>query len=211
MTDPAQAGTPAPSRASVATFEGSTLDLKKGWSSAGACTSDGITTQCFRTESEMDQFLATQDSSTEAASSDSVSIQATCSSSVRLYDGTAYSGQVLNLSSRSTWLNLSTWSFSDRTSSYKIGSCSSNLADYTNGGGSWYPEAQPPVHCRRRCCRAGTIGFPRSTSSSESAHSLLYSCWAHCFDRLRGGLVPLSSKLAVRCWPYQWRSLEEHP
>lgn len=68
-----------------------------------------------------------------------MSAQVACSSSLRLYDGTGYGGAVLNLSSRSTWLNLSTWGFDNRTSSYRIGACSSNLADYTGGGGSWYP------------------------------------------------------------------------
>lgn len=56
-----------------------------------------------------------------------------------LYDGTNYGGSVLDVSTRGSWMNLSTWGFSDRTSSFKIGACSTYFADYTGGGGSWYP------------------------------------------------------------------------
>lgn len=145
---PASAAPSAGPDPSVANFQGKTLDLKQGWGDARACTTDGVTTQCFRSEAEMDRFLATGElddppvlSEAEATeqSNEFNAIQAACSSSVRLYDGTSYEGSVLNLSTRGSWMNLSTWGFSDRASSYKIGACSAYFADYTGGGGDWYP------------------------------------------------------------------------
>src|SRR5690606_17871876 len=61
-----------------------------------------------------------------------------CSSSLRLYDGTNYTGTVLYLSTRTTWINLSSYGFSDKTSSFKVGACSVYLAVLSNGGGVWY-------------------------------------------------------------------------
>jgi hypothetical protein len=63
---------------------------------------------------------------------------AQCSGYVRLYDGVSYTGQVLSIRNRLQWINLSAYGFSNRTSSFKIGPCSSYLADYDWGGGSWY-------------------------------------------------------------------------
>lgn len=42
----------------MAHFEESLIDLSKGWGEARACWSDGRTTECFRTESQMDDFVS---------------------------------------------------------------------------------------------------------------------------------------------------------
>ena len=34
------------------------IDLRAGWRNVGACTTDGVTTQCFTTEAELDAFMA---------------------------------------------------------------------------------------------------------------------------------------------------------
>jgi hypothetical protein len=66
-------------------------------------------------------------------------LAADCSSSLRLYTASSYTGNVLLILARSVWLNLSAYSFSNVTSSFKVGACSSYLADYNDGGGAWYP------------------------------------------------------------------------
>ncbi len=57
---------------------------------------------------------------------------------MKLYDGLYHTGQVLYMRDRLQWINISAFGFSNRTSSFKIGPCSSYLADYNWGGGSWY-------------------------------------------------------------------------
>lgn len=127
-----------------ATFEGTTLNLAEDWGEARACLiwNERGVAECFGTEAQMDQRIAELEgsgSTVEVASPGDAVAASTCSSYVRLYDGTGYSGTVLYLRDRFQWLNLYLYGFSNRTSSYKIGACSSYFADYTNGGGDWYP------------------------------------------------------------------------
>lgn len=123
---------------SIATFEGTLIDLRDGWGEATACTSDGITTECFRTEQELDEYL---EAATGYASSllQGFAIESVCSTSLKLYSNTSYGGSVLALSTRSTILNLSTWSFNNVTSSYKVGACNSTFYDGANAGAPTYP------------------------------------------------------------------------
>jgi hypothetical protein len=123
---------------SIASFEGGYLDLRNGWGEATACTSDGATTECFRTEKELDRYLI------DAASPDptqtlAISIQAVCSTTLRLYANTSFGGTVLALSTRGTFVNLSAFSFDNVTSSYRVGACSSTFYDGANGGAPTYP------------------------------------------------------------------------
>lgn len=127
----------------VALFEGVAIDLSAGWGEAQACLirSDHGVAECFRTEADMDlriDELAGVESSPIGAAEMSAS---SCSSSVRLYDGMSYTGTVLYMADRARWLNLSSYGFSNRTSSFKIGACSAYFADYSNGDGSWYPTS----------------------------------------------------------------------
>jgi hypothetical protein len=127
-------------RNSVALFEGKVIDLATGWGEAQACVvlTTETPVECFRSESEL---LARGSGSAAALTSTAVTASSTCSSSVRLYDGVSYTGAVLYLYQRSAWINLADYGFADRTSSFKIGACSSYFADYANGGGSWYPTS----------------------------------------------------------------------
>ncbi len=121
---------------STASFDGREINLAKGWEDARACLVDpGIstTTECFASEAELEAFVAKAGGSRAEAASSS------CSSYVRLYDGMSYTGSSLWLSTRWSWINLSTYGFNQRTSSFKIGACSAYFADYSNGGGAWYP------------------------------------------------------------------------
>lgn len=116
-------------------FEGEQLDLSQGWGGARAClvSDDGV--ECFRTIAELDkreEQLSAHLVSAGAATA------ATCSTPLRLYDGYYQTGAVLSFASRGIWLNLSTYGFDNRTSSYRVGSCNVELASSANGGGSHY-------------------------------------------------------------------------
>lgn len=142
----------APSRgASIAQFEGGTIDLRNGWGEAEACATDGVSTECFRTEDELDQFLTT-DTTLRLGALGDVGIQSACSTVLKLFSNPSFSGSVLALSTRFAVINLSTWSFSNITSSYSVGACSSTFYDGAN--------AVPPV-------------YPGNTTAGASAASML--------------------------------------
>lgn len=117
----------------LASFEGRTINLANGWGDAKACASDGHATRCYRSEAAMD--------AAEPAAGDLRigGTLATCSSSLRLYSSTGWNGSVLALTSRDVVINLSGYGFSNVTSSYKVGACSSIFYDGVGGGGSVYP------------------------------------------------------------------------
>jgi len=144
-TDAARAEQPAASTepvGQVAVFEGSTIDLSRGWGDTHACAiSRDRVAECFRTEAELEARLAALVSPTQETSDKSLTTTTTCSSALRLYDGTGYGGDVLYLWSRGWWINLWDVGFANRTSSYKIGACSSYFADYSGGRGDWYPTS----------------------------------------------------------------------
>ena len=149
---PSQTEAAAPSRgASIAQFEGGSIDLRIGWGEATACASDGVSTECFRTEDELDQFLTTTETALLGALGD-LGIQSACPTVLKLFSSPSFGGSVLALSTRFAVLNLSTWSFSNVTSSYSVGACSSTFYDGAN--------AIPPV-------------YPGNTSAGASAASML--------------------------------------
>lgn len=131
-----------PSEDRTVTFDGQVLDLSRDWGDAEACfvwEQQGIV-ECFASETEMDTWIAALDNSAESVDSGGITpLAVTCSGYLRLYDGTSYTGQVLYLRDRAQWINLSTYGFNQKTSSYKVGPCSSIFADYNNGGGDRYP------------------------------------------------------------------------
>ena len=125
---------------SIARFEGKLIDLRDGWGEAAACTSDGSTTACFRTEKQLDRYL------NEALQSvtqihGGFSIESVCSTALKLYADASFGGLVLSLSTRGTVQNLSTFSFDNVTSSYKVGACNSTFYDGPNAGSPTYPGA----------------------------------------------------------------------
>jgi hypothetical protein len=62
----------------------------------------------------------------------------TCSSPLKLYDGTYLTGSEVSVSARGLWIDLSTVSFDNRTSSFKVGACSVDLASGAGGSGAHY-------------------------------------------------------------------------
>jgi hypothetical protein len=130
---------------SLARFEGKQIDLSKGWGDARACLvarGAGVV-ECFRDQGG----LLVRESQLQAQIASSPTVAATtCSSPLRLYADASYGGRELDFYDRGYWQNLSTWSFDNQLSSYKVGSCGVYLADYANGGGSWYPGNTSPGH-----------------------------------------------------------------
>jgi hypothetical protein len=118
LVTPAEASVPAARGAGqIATFEGQTFDMSRGWGQAVACNVTDGSAVCYRSETEMNKAIAAIP----------VSRASSCTSSLRLYDGTGRTGAVVNLSTRMTTLTLSTFGFDNRTSSYRIGGCSAIL------------------------------------------------------------------------------------
>lgn len=122
---------------SLATFEGQVIDLRKGWGKATACHSDGRSTECFATAAEMEATIAPGRSTLRSGGSTFVRL--VCASTLRLYSGISYTGSVLALSTQGAVINLSTYGFSNATTSYKVGACSSIFYDGASGSGSVYP------------------------------------------------------------------------
>ncbi len=130
--------------ASLAVHNGRLIDLTESWNGATTCVvvPDTLTlAECFDSDAERDQRLdelGLTDRFAEAAAPEGASFAfASCSSYLKLYDGYNYSSTSLWLSTRSTWTNLSVYGFNQRASSYKVGGCSTYMADYSNGGGAW--------------------------------------------------------------------------
>jgi hypothetical protein len=123
---------PATSSESVALFEGQQIDLSQSWGEAQACFVAAVgDVECFRDRAD----LYARESQLETTDSPLV----TCSSPLRLFADTSYSGRELDFYDRGYWQNLSTWSFDNQLSSYKVGACGVYLAENANGGGSLYP------------------------------------------------------------------------
>ena len=111
----------------IASFEGGWINLTEGWGEAAACTSDGTTTECYRTEAEMDA----ESGEAVGAASRSLTVVplVACASSLKLYRSTSFGGAVLQLTSRGTYTNLSPYGFDNDTSSYQVGACTSYFYD----------------------------------------------------------------------------------
>lgn len=124
-------------RGVIASFEGGWINLAEGWGEATACTSDGVTAECYRTEAEMN--AASHPSVGATARSVGIVPLLACASSLKLYRSTSFTGAVLQLTSRGAYINLSTYGFDNDTSSYKVGACTSYFYDGASGGTPLYP------------------------------------------------------------------------
>ena len=133
-----------------AAYEGRIIDLARNWGGASAClvAPDLLSsTECFSSEGELEQRVTELESQFGAAAPTSIgstgsttaSSSSGCGSFLKLYDGAWYNGQTIWFSTRLSWLNLSSYGFNQKTSSFRIGSCSAYFADYSWGGGAWYP------------------------------------------------------------------------
>jgi hypothetical protein len=123
---------------SVAIFEGGQIDLSHGWGDAKACVvhDGGNTVECFRDRASL---LVREDQLQSRTAAAPTTATTTCSTPLRLFADSNYGGRELDFYDRGYWQNLSTWSFDNQLSSYKVGGCAVYLADGANGGGSWYP------------------------------------------------------------------------
>lgn len=124
----------------LALFEEEVIDLVDGWGDATACLvwDTESVVECFRTEAEL---IERADELERSRAAGGAAASSSCSTSLKLYDGTSYTGSALYLYTRTQWINLSNYGWANRTSSFKVGACSSYFADYPNGGGSWYPTS----------------------------------------------------------------------
>jgi hypothetical protein len=115
-----------PGNPSAATFDDGQIDLGESWGEAAACIELGDHTECFRSEEQLfqtypeygaDAGSAQSAAPTEAfvSSSREFTVAATCSSSLRLYRLTGFTGGTLVLTTRGVVLNLSTYGFDNDT------------------------------------------------------------------------------------------------
>jgi len=122
----------------IADFEGIDIDLRDGWDGARACLTDGVTTECWDTEAEMLAAVGATTPTVAGFAGGSGFRRASCSSFLRLYTGTNFTGTVLGFSTQYTFLNLSGYGFNNVTSSYRMGGCPAAFYDLSNGGNPLY-------------------------------------------------------------------------
>jgi hypothetical protein len=120
---------PAP----AAPFEMVATNASFAWSGAEACDVSAAGVACYPSEADMDAALAARRQQAPTTSTTS------CSASVRLYDGTSFTGSVLNLSTRGVVISLGTYGFDNMTSSYAVGPCAAKF--YSGFGTGLYPGA----------------------------------------------------------------------
>jgi hypothetical protein len=128
-----------PGNPSEAIFEQGEIDLGESWGDATACIEFDDHTECFRTEDELLAAYPEYGSTSAAAPSGDFTPMSVCSTSLRLYRSTGFTGGTLVLTTRAVVLNLSTYGFDNDTSSYRVGACASTFWAGASGSGSVYP------------------------------------------------------------------------
>jgi hypothetical protein len=114
---------------SLARFEHRWIDLAQSWGEARAClVAADRHVECFRSEQQLD-----------TAEGRLLTPDVNCSSPLRLYDGINRTGTMVAIYARGSWINLSTYGFDNKTSSYSVGACAAEMASGSGGGGSLYP------------------------------------------------------------------------
>ncbi len=119
-----------------ASYDGGTINLGQGWGSAKVCAVASSGTTCFADQSGYQAWVSAQ----SAGGIGQISLS-NCSTGLKLYSAINYGGSELVLYVQASWINLSTYSFSDVTSSYHVGACAVGMAAGTNGSGAAYPGA----------------------------------------------------------------------
>jgi hypothetical protein len=119
----------------IALYDGASINLLNGWDGAKVCAITEEGNFCFATTSQYQNWLGSLSGSSETG----YSPESNCSSALELYSTTNYGGSELSLFDEGVWLNLSTYGFSDKTNSYKVGACEASMASAPNGGGDIYP------------------------------------------------------------------------
>ncbi len=134
--------------AALASFEGRTIDLSKDWGEAQDCLvwRQGGLLECFRTSEALDAREAqlARRGLGSAPTASTAAYGYWCSSPLRLYEYNWYSGRRLSFWDRGYWQNLADYGFDNQTSSYIVGGCQVYLAEYSDGGGWWYPGPTYP-------------------------------------------------------------------
>jgi len=120
---------------SLAAYNGAWINLAEGWDGANVCAVTEGGNFCFATTSDYQTWLASPSGLVDVGFSPDTN----CSSALDLYSSTNYGGSELSLLDEGVWLNLSTYGFSDKTNSYKVGACQVSMTSAPNGGGSVYP------------------------------------------------------------------------
>lgn len=129
--------TSAPYLANASSGRSSTRTVPTGETGACLVFQAQSLFECFGSEKKLDQRVAALWREDPRGRS----ILARCPTGLRPYDLSGYSGTVLVILDRSLWTNLSSYGFDNRTSSYKVGACSSYFAEKSSGGGGWYPTS----------------------------------------------------------------------
>lgn len=127
-------------------FEGRTIDLAADWEDAKACYVETESAWCFRDEATMDSWLDERD--------DDQGLLA-CSPNLRLYDQVSFGTPLLTVATTGTWVNLANYSFNNKTSSYRVGSCSSLFADGASGGSPLYPASLTTAYAQSSTMTSG--------------------------------------------------------
>lgn len=125
----------SPNSGAVASFDGTIINLANGWDGAAVCAVTPRGTQCFATQSAFQSWVV----AAHPASNVSPAPDVNCSTALELFSGTSYTGTELAVYDEGVWINLSTYSFADKTNSYKVGACGTSMNSAANGGGTTYP------------------------------------------------------------------------
>jgi hypothetical protein len=119
---------PEDNREGLARFEGRWIDLEESWGAARAClVAPGLPPECFRSTFELSRRAAALETP-----------EVSCSSPLKLYNYTNQGGSSAWIYTRGLWINLSTYSFDNKTSSYRVGACAAELAALSDGDGAHY-------------------------------------------------------------------------
>lgn len=151
-------------RATGARSEGRRSDLR-GLRKAAGCVVHPGGVECFRSEAKLiarEQALSTSiDALGGRVLLEDFAVAASCSTPLRLYDGTSFSGTRVSVYTRGVWVNLGSLGFDNRTSSYIVGACAVELAKGTGGSGDRYPR------CLYAGCQEATLlsGWNNTISS----------------------------------------------
>ena len=97
---------------------------------ASACAIvEGHRTRCFPTVADMERWVAFPGR---------VAPTINCSTPLKLHDSPSQLGAVVSIYARGSWVDLSSFSFDNKTSSYTVGACAIELAAQNGGSGNHY-------------------------------------------------------------------------
>ena len=125
----------SPNPGVIAYFNGGTINLANGWEGAQVCAVAATGTYCFSSQAGYQAWLSNSSVVTDIGSTSNTN----CPSALDLFSATGYKGTELSLLDEAVWINLSTYGFSAKTNSYKVGACKASMTAAANGGGSVYP------------------------------------------------------------------------